>query len=190
MSGKITIDGVSVDGSLFFSEQTSAVASIPGMGQLWVKSGQTSAMAYIPGLSTSNTLWFTNDAGTDVQLGVGGAIHQYVDRGDPSAWDFQIGDLTTDGTWRDLDLSSIVPSGAVAVHLYVLVQDDSANKNIKFRKNGNANNYNVSTVRSIVANQNSQQDIIVSCDSNRIVEYKASNTSWTQIIILVKGWWT
>jgi hypothetical protein len=74
--------------------------------------------------------------------------------------------------------------------MYVIVQDNSANKNIKFRKNGNVSNKNVSTVRTIVANQNSQQDIIVSCDSNRIVEYKASNTSWTRIDISVKGWWT
>ena len=134
MSGKIKIDGITVDGSLFFDGQTSAQASIPGLGQLWVKDAQTSAAGFLSTTSAANTLWFTNDAGTDVQLGVedGG---QYVDRGDPSSWDFQEGDLTTDNTWRDLDLSSIVPSGAVAVHLYVLIKDDTANKNIKFRKN-------------------------------------------------------
>ncbi|MGD8787247.1 MAG: hypothetical protein PVJ60_07470, partial [Phycisphaerales bacterium] len=64
MSSKITLDGVSVDGSLFFSEQTSALASIPGMGQLWVKSPGTSAVGFLSMTSAVNTLWFTNNAGT------------------------------------------------------------------------------------------------------------------------------
>ncbi|MGD8787248.1 MAG: hypothetical protein PVJ60_07475 [Phycisphaerales bacterium] len=69
MSGKITIDGISVDGSLFFKEQTSAVASISGMGQLWVKRPETSAMGFRSMTSAvANTLWFTNNQGESTQL--------------------------------------------------------------------------------------------------------------------------
>lgn len=45
-------------GTLNMQEFAAAPADIAGVGQLWVKN------------DTPNTLWFTNDAGTDVQLGV------------------------------------------------------------------------------------------------------------------------
>jgi hypothetical protein len=44
---------------LFMVERGTPVANIAGSGQLWVKN------------DTPNTLWFRNDAGTDVQLGSG-----------------------------------------------------------------------------------------------------------------------
>lgn len=48
-------------GSLMIQEKASAVADSAGYGQLWVKT------------ATPNQLWFTDDAGTDTQLGVGGS---------------------------------------------------------------------------------------------------------------------
>jgi len=46
-------------GVMFLTEQASAEADVAGKGQIWVKT------------ATPNTLWFTDDAGTDFQLGVG-----------------------------------------------------------------------------------------------------------------------
>lgn len=60
MSGKIVQDGITVDDALFFNEQASAQADIAGKGQIWVKN------------TTPNELWFTDDAGNDIQLGTGG----------------------------------------------------------------------------------------------------------------------
>jgi len=51
---------VGTAGSLFLLEQTIAPSDKAGYGQLWVKD------------DTPNTLWFTDDAGTDTQLGTGG----------------------------------------------------------------------------------------------------------------------
>ncbi|KKN66026.1 hypothetical protein LCGC14_0475040 [marine sediment metagenome] len=47
-------------GVLFLTEQANAEADVPGKGQLWVKTG------------APNTLYFTDEDGTDTQLGVGG----------------------------------------------------------------------------------------------------------------------
>lgn len=44
--------------TLKITEQAAAAADVAGNGQLWVKN------------TTPNELWFTNDAGTDIQLGV------------------------------------------------------------------------------------------------------------------------
>jgi hypothetical protein len=48
-------------GVIFLTEQAAAEADVAGKGQIWVKT------------ATPNELWFTDDAGTDFQLGLGGA---------------------------------------------------------------------------------------------------------------------
>ena len=52
---------LTLDNSMSFKEIASANADTAGYGQLWVKT------------ATPNELWFTDDAGTDAQLGVVGA---------------------------------------------------------------------------------------------------------------------
>lgn len=112
----------------------------------------------------------------------------YIDRGDPSDFDKVLADFTTDGTWRDLDLSAIVPAGATAILLSVIIQDDAVNSQFNLRKNGNTNAKNASPTRTQVANVYHDQTIIVACDTNRVVEYFAENTTWNFIYITVKGW--
>jgi hypothetical protein len=58
-----------VGNSLFLNEQAAADADVAGDGQIWVKS------------DTPNTLYFTDDAGNDTQLGVGGTNTVYINGG-------------------------------------------------------------------------------------------------------------
>ena len=61
VTGDLNVTGDIVNvGTMKLTEQVSANADEAGKGQLWVKN------------TTPNELWFTDDAGTDVQLGVGG----------------------------------------------------------------------------------------------------------------------
>lgn len=53
--------------SLFMVEKAAADADVAGSGQLWVKT------------ATPNQLWFTDDAGTDVQLGVSSGLANVVE---------------------------------------------------------------------------------------------------------------
>ena len=114
----------------------------------------------------------------------------FVDRGDPSAFDFSIGDLTTDATWRDLDLSSIIPAGAKAVLFSATVRDDdAANSVFQLREKGNSNTHNVAAIRTQAAAVTQELALIVVPDSDRKVQYKASNVTWNKIDLLVRGWW-
>lgn len=112
----------------------------------------------------------------------------FVDRGDPSEWDWQLADLTTDYNWRDLDCSLVVPPDAVAVALYVYVKDDAADSVVYFRKKGNSNVLNSPRVRTQVADIPVDGFLTVPCDSNRIIEYRATNLTFTSINILITGW--
>jgi hypothetical protein len=114
---------------------------------------------------------------------------RYNDRGDPSAYDFDLTDLTTDGAWHDLDFSSVVTGSAKALNLFVVIQDDAAGSDFFMRKNGNSNERNLSGLTTQVANQYFRGEFIVGCDGGKVVEYQATNTTWTGIWICVKGWW-
>ena len=113
----------------------------------------------------------------------------YVDRGDPSDYDFDKDDLTTDLTWRDLDLSSIVPEGAQLIHIRVrLASFDLAG--LQFRKKGNTNTINTVTTKIQVANIYYYEDFFVACDNNRKIQYLASDVTWTNLDIAIRGWFT
>lgn len=129
------------------------------------------------------------NAGTKRWILTTPAYATWTDRGDPSSWDFTEADLTTDATWRDLDLSSIVPAGTTQVRMTVMMTDDAAGNILQFRKNGNSNEIAKQILRTQVANIPTGDDIEVACDSNRVIEYYASNTTFTSIYIAVTGWY-
>lgn len=143
-------------------------------------------------LELDNTTPFTPDADHEpaTKKYVDDAIPPgFVDRGDPVGFDFAVGDFITDGTWRDLDLSGIVPAGAKAVSLKVYVEDNLVGQSFLLRENGNTNPYNAPIILTQIANVPCGADLIVVCDSNRVVEYFASNTTWTALFLVVKCWW-
>lgn len=119
-----------------------------------------------------------------------GVFHMFVDRGDPAAVDFGVGDFTTDGTWRDLDLSGIVPSTARAVLMCGHVEGNAVDWTIKFRKNGNSNETNYCSMNTLRAAVERHRSMIVGIGSDGIVEYNADNEAWDTLDLVVRGWWT
>lgn len=67
-SQDLNLDGNNIDngGVIFLKEQAAADADVPGSGQIWVKT------------ATPNQLFFTDDAGTDFQLGGGGGAAKFI----------------------------------------------------------------------------------------------------------------
>jgi len=109
--------------------------------------------------------------------------------GDPTAPHFTYADLTLDGAWHDLDLSSIVPAGKNFVQLHVYLSAALTPMKIAyFRPNGNVNTVNVA---SVVANVGmvAYADIIVPLDSARVIEYHVTSGDVT-LEIVVGGWLT
>ncbi|MHA1304367.1 MAG: hypothetical protein ACTSPI_11775 [Candidatus Heimdallarchaeaceae archaeon] len=116
-------------------------------------------------------------------------VAKFYDRGDSADWDFNVNDFTKDDSWHDLDLSSIVPEGATAVALRLMINNTSLLSEVHFRKNGQANT-NSSVIFTQVVGRRFGGDIIVACDSNRFIEYRiASATGWSELYVAVKGWW-
>ena len=118
-----------------------------------------------------------------------GKVPMYVDRGDPAAYDFEIGDFTQDNAWHNLDLSAIIPLSAKAILMDWDYNNSATNRHIELRKNGQTNNKNHAEVHSYVAAQDDHAVMIVSPDGNRIVEYKVSTAGWSAIAMTIRGWW-
>lgn len=119
-----------------------------------------------------------------------GLVEMYVDRGDPATVDKVKTDLTIDGAWHDLDLSTIVPAGAKAVMLRTRLQSANPGDAIRYRKNGNTNEVNTCGCEALRANVLRTRLGITSIDANRVLEYNADNIAWTTLDIVVRGWWT
>jgi len=134
-------------------------------------------------LRTGAGLSYT-DGGDYVTLTVSGT---YVHRGDPSGKDKT--DFIANGTWIDWDLSAIVPAGATAVLMHVAILDDAAGNAFEFRRNGSTDVYAKARTNTQVANIPMTQSLIVPCDTNRIVEYTATNTTWAALEATIVGWW-
>lgn len=113
----------------------------------------------------------------------------FIDRGDPAAADYVTGDFIKDETWRELDLSAIVPEGAQAVTCFVLMKAVLTGKFFAVKKGGQVNGVNISQIMSIAAGVYNTADFTVAVDSNRKVEYYAKAGVYTVLNVTVKGWW-
>lgn len=119
----------------------------------------------------------------------GEAGESYVDRGDLAVPDFVVGDFVTDGTWRTLDLSGIVPAAAAdkLVHFRLKIRDDQAQRLFELRRTAGPNVCNVVTCYIQAANYYRGLEAWVRMDG-RTIQYKASSTVWSTIDLSVAGW--
>jgi len=116
------------------------------------------------------------------------AGHRFVDRGDPDAYDFIVGNLFTDGGWHDLDLSSIIPKTSKLVILRVVAVIATADKYFEFKKKGVTNNKNTSCGYISVASIPCTLDVSVAPNNNGVIEYIFAGGTWLAVNITVAGW--
>ncbi len=112
----------------------------------------------------------------------------YVDRGDPAAFDWQLANFTRDNAWHELDCSAIVPDGATAIHLRLTGEATAAEMNGILTKNGNTNTKNGLFIWIPTPNGTDEADSFVACDTNRKLQYRFAVGSWTWISIVIRGW--
>jgi hypothetical protein len=112
-----------------------------------------------------------------------------VDRGDPAAVDKVVGDFGTTGAWTDMDLSAIVPAGALFVDLSFEVQATAAGFGLTLRKKGNANGPASISARSQAANVLVPAFGSIACSTGRVIQYYLDAATWTAINLTVLAWY-
>lgn len=107
--GVAVADAPTFDG-MFFNEKAAADADVAGDGQIWVKN------------TTPNELWFTDDAGTDVQLGAGsGGFTAATEQATTSGTAFDFTGLPAGTTVIEVTLDGVSLSGTD--HLLIQIGD-------------------------------------------------------------------
>lgn len=132
----------------------------------------------------------SHQSGGNDELNATGLVGRlnYVDRGDPSSADFTAFSLTQDGQWHDLALASIIPAGAIAVHLAIEVCDGMVSQRFRIKEKGNNNAKNCLIATTVVANVSAFSEGFVGVDADLKCQYDASNTTWSCMNVLVRGW--
>ncbi len=113
----------------------------------------------------------------------------FVNRGDAEVADFSLAAFTRDNAIHQIDLSSIVPAGAVAVWLRVIIQDTAAAKYIMFFPNGETHEYSIDYL-------NTQANGVpigmtmgpIALDANRLISYQSNISDGQTLAVTVKGW--
>lgn len=109
---------------------------------------------------------------------------------DPSSWDFDVGDFTTDGTWKvnGLDLSGILPAGCIAVKLRISLNDDAVNSYFAMARDKDAALIPIG-LPTQVANVSVEAWQDYQIDSDLKLDYVGSNVVFVTINIAVVGYW-
>lgn len=119
--------------------------------------------------------------------GAGGG-HVFVARGDISEQDFTAPDLTLNGQWYDMDLSSAIPdSDAVAAQIKLVGRHSAAPIYFGLRPNGHSNTINSTYLRMQLNNVFIEHDCWVQLDEDLKIEYIGQG-ALDSINVCVKGW--
>ena len=100
---------------------------------------------------------------------------------------FDAGDLTRDGAWHTLDLSSIVPAGVELVRVKLTVTMVSTTDYFMLKNADFANDFNRIVANGNVVGDSSHARGLISCNSNREIKYKIK-TGVTVAFLFIVGW--
>lgn len=114
--------------------------------------------------------------------------HTIVDRGDPDDWDFDKNDFTKDGTWRKLDLSSILPAGDIFVRLLLFSNEGIGNKRVLFRDPAKTNEINCMNALTYAFYKPRTLEGVVKCNADSKIDYLIEAGNWQDLDLLVRGW--
>lgn len=112
----------------------------------------------------------------------------FVNRGNFATADFTIGDFTKDNTWRELDLTSVIPAGCKCVLVRGYMQGTTTNLLAAFRTAGNADIGNAAHLFTFEANKRTEDDIWLIPNDIGVIEYKIPSTVDTALSLYIRGW--
>lgn len=114
---------------------------------------------------------------------------RHFERGDIDSNDFEVGDLTKDGVWRDLDLSSIIPVNTKLVILKVMGVTSNNSGSVLFKTKGYSNIINRAGLEIVTVNKQYRCEIALRPSAAGLLQYYVlSSATYTSIDIAVLSW--
>lgn len=113
----------------------------------------------------------------------------YRDRGTYSSFDFSQAELTTDGNWHTLDLSSIIDANAKAVSIRLKARSDIVGSKMRFRKTGTTMTGHTCEFRIQIAGLDNNAHFTIGVDTDGKLDYNITDVVWDDISMVIRGWW-
>ena len=134
--------------------------------------------------------WVRNNSDSDISAVYPNDIwgHRFIEI-TPTARDFTQATLTVDGTWKvdGLDLTTIVPDGAIAVVISYVLKDNLVGSNFALRQSA-TKAYNAGGQLTQAANAYINGCDVINIDSDRKLDYYATN-GFDYIVGNIVGYW-
>ena len=102
--------------------------------------------------------------------------------------DFLLVDFTNDNAWHDLDLSGIVPDKAYAVIVNLRIGATYYPESTRWRTKGSTTEFGAVKAGTYPVGSYRWHQLIIACDSNRVIQYRNSSGSWTTLDFNIYGW--
>lgn len=122
-----------------------------------------------------------------------GAIQTYLiggivlDRGDPNASDFAVGDFTQDTNWYTLVLGAPEGIRFKYYHFILAYTAGGGGGSIQFRKKGNSNSFNITVINAGPGQADMSPDMWVACNADHEIEYNVTMGNFTQLDLTIRG---
>lgn len=113
----------------------------------------------------------------------------FIDRGDFGAFDWSLPALISDGVFRTLDISAIVPIKTKGILFTAQLVNAGVQKGLLLRPHPTSGVANFSALVSQVANVSSTGDLVIAIGPARTFQYSLSPGGWLVVDFAVKGWW-
>ncbi len=125
----------------------------------------------------------------DIILETVGVPPCFIDRGDSNVFDWSHPALVSDGAFRTLDVSAIVPITAKGLLFTSVIVNAGVLKGLTLRPQPTSGIANYSVLNSQVANVPNLGDMAIAIGPNRTFQYSLSPGGWLVVDLALKGWW-
>ncbi len=113
---------------------------------------------------------------------------RFIRRTGVAAFDFQLGDFTQDGTWHQLDLSSIIPRNAKLILIKMLYAAPAAGRFFGLRVYGETYAYNNWGIVTPVGGGQHENNFEIPITGEQSIEYYLPAAGSTTANLVIQGW--
>jgi len=114
---------------------------------------------------------------------------RWYDRGDISSVDYTKDTLTTDGTWKDLDISGVVGVGKKLVLIQGYLSENTSRAEFGVRTKGYVNEVNVDSCMTQIGGVGITHCFMVYTNADGVIQYFGENITWVYLNLTIRGWW-
>jgi len=112
----------------------------------------------------------------------------YVKRAGVVDYDRSIGDFTRDDTWRELDLSDVVPAGTQLIHCTLMLYPQADSFKMMWRSADDTTGHPIVATYADYQDKERRHEFMLPCNADRVVDYQGNTVAINTVNLTVIGY--